>query len=263
MIKIYDKNDTFIAELKYDEEFYSNYAKHSHDMLSLTAIKSGEIDIEFHSYKSEVLKEKHIAVFNPHQVHKSTNKSKNTYGYFVLYFDEAWCIKLQNQIFDNQNTFYPIHINIIEDKEQNKTFLKLCEDILKSKNPYTQIEKFMLDIFKNYAKEDTRISKNSLAKEVKEYILNTSEQISLDDIAKKFSYSKEHIIRSFKKEFGLSPHAFLLDSKVKKAKKDLNTNYEINLSDIALEHGFYDQSHFSKNFKKVYATNPNAYKLDK
>jgi len=39
----------------------------------------------------------------------------------------------------------------------------------------------------------------------------------------------------------------------------LSCSSDLSLAQIALEAGFYDQSHFIKNFKKAYAISPHAY----
>ncbi|HIP13333.1 MAG TPA: AraC family transcriptional regulator [Arcobacter sp.] len=260
MIKIYDENNVFVAELKYDETFFSNYSKHSHDMLNLTAIKEGEINIDFHSFKSEVLKPNELAVFNPHQVHLSRNISKNALGYYVLYLDVDWCLDIQKNIFENLNRFYPIDINILNSQKIYEDFLDLCNNIIKKENVYMELESFISDIFRKYAKKEVLKVKNLLSNEIKEYILNNKNEVRLDDIVSNFSYSKEHIIRVFKKEFGLSPHAFIVNVKVNKARNKLNNTDNSNLTDIAYDTGFYDQSHFNKNFKKVYAVSPRTYR---
>jgi AraC-like DNA-binding protein len=60
----------------------------------------------------------------------------------------------------------------------------------------------------------------------------------------------------FKKELGLTPHAFITNYKINQAKNLLSTNSLKSLSEVAIESGFYDQSHFSKAFKRVFAITP-------
>ncbi len=55
----------------------------------------------------------------------------------------------------------------------------------------------------------------------------------------------------------MTPHAFLLNSKINKAKEMLKDDYSI--VDVALECGFFDQSHFTRNFKSLYGTTPGQY----
>ena len=66
--------------------------------------------------------------------------------------------------------------------------------------------------------------------------------------------------RVFKEEYGLSPYAFLINKRVQKAKNRLLDGSRINLAQLSNEIGFYDQSHFSKVFKRVFATTPNKYR---
>ncbi|WP_042149305.1 helix-turn-helix transcriptional regulator [Pseudoalteromonas sp. '520P1 No. 412'] len=60
--------------------------------------------------------------------------------------------------------------------------------------------------------------------------------------------SRFHLIRSFKQTYGLSPHAYQLDKRIKKAKNLLKSGHSI----IETSHllGFADQSHLQRNFKK-------------
>jgi len=85
-------------------------------------------------------------------------------------------------------------------------------------------------------------------------------KLYLDDIANNIGYNKEYIIRIFKNEFGLTPHAFLMNEKVNYAKNLLDNSKDKSICDIAVDIGFYDQSHFTKLFKKSFATTPKRYK---
>jgi AraC family transcriptional regulator len=76
--------------------------------------------------------------------------------------------------------------------------------------------------------------------------------------------SSNHTIRVFKKEFDKTPHAFIIEQKINKARQMMKRSKNTTLAVIAKEVGFYDQSHFSKSFKKVLGINPSTYrKLNK
>lgn len=61
-----------------------------------------------------------------------------------------------------------------------------------------------------------------------------------------------HILRVFKKEFGLPIHSYLLNKKVHLAKN-------MPISQVAVESGFFDQSHLIKSFKRVFQLTPKEY----
>lgn len=54
--------------------------------------------------------------------------------------------------------------------------------------------------------------------------------------------SKYNLIRIFKHEVGLTPHQFLLQNRIRKAQRLLETSATI--TEVALATGFCDQSHF-------------------
>lgn len=89
---------------------------------------------------------------------------------------------------------------------------------------------------------------------------NLHRDILLDDISFVTSYSKSYISKVFKKTYGMTPCFFIKKQKIKKSKKLIMMDRNKSLSDIASEVGFYDQSHFIKNFKKIEGITPSQYK---
>jgi transcriptional regulator GlxA family with amidase domain len=66
--------------------------------------------------------------------------------------------------------------------------------------------------------------------------------------------------RLFVRELGLTPQQYLRRVRVRLSCHDLiNTRW--GLREVALRHGFYDQSHFSREFRKETSMTPKAYRL--
>jgi AraC-like DNA-binding protein len=78
--------------------------------------------------------------------------------------------------------------------------------------------------------------------------------ISLDDLIEKAFLSKFHLIRIFKKQTGLTPHAYQMQLKLNEARRLIFQDKS--LTDVAYELGFSDQAHFTNTFKK-YANGAN------
>jgi AraC family transcriptional regulator len=83
--------------------------------------------------------------------------------------------------------------------------------------------------------------------------------VSLAELANECRLSRSHFARAFKKTTGHSPHVWLLQRRVHKA-KDLLLNSESPISDIALASGFADQSHLTKVFSKLVGATPGAWR---
>ena len=97
-------------------------------------------------------------------------------------------------------------------------------------------------------------------KKVKERINdNPLETISLDKLSMEFSLHPNYIVRKFKEITGFKLSEYLTKIRLEHSMKYLLSNEE-NITTIALESGFYDQSHFNKNFKKHIDTTPNHFR---
>ena len=93
---------------------------------------------------------------------------------------------------------------------------------------------------------------------VRDYIAtHFREDIATEKLSELTSLSSYYLIRSFKRKYGLPPHAYANQLKLIEAKQQLieGTNPAAVASDV----GFYDQSHFNKLFKKTYGITPGAY----
>ncbi len=104
--------------------------------------------------------------------------------------------------------------------------------------------------------------KNIHTSKIKKYISkNIKKDMSLNDLSSYIGCSSNHTIRIFKKEFDMTPHAFIIHQKITQARKIMKRrSSRTTLASIAKEVGFYDQSHFSKSFKKVLGVNPSVYR---
>ncbi len=260
---IYLKNPSGIfGELKYNKESFKSFAKHSHKSFNIIAIADRDINIAYHNQPIQTLHSNQIAIFNPRQVHLTSTKSKESLDYYSLHLQESWCIEVQQELFETEE-FLNISPNIIEDKTLAKKFLSICSFILE--NPKQDIEQelkaFSRKLFANYCQATIQIEPNQTVKKIENYILkHLQEPLTLEEVAKEVGYSTAHINRLFKAQYGLTLHAFLIDKRIDKAKELIRVNKTATLTEIAYQAGFYDQSHFIKNFKKVYSLSPKAYK---
>jgi AraC family transcriptional regulator len=92
-----------------------------------------------------------------------------------------------------------------------------------------------------------------------QYLLdNLSERLELDTQAAIAGLSKSHYCRAFKTSLGLSPHQWLLNARIEKAKQHLLEN-ELPLAEIALAVGFTDQAHFTHTFSRLQGVSPRSW----
>ena len=80
------------------------------------------------------------------------------------------------------------------------------------------------------------------------------EEIPLSKLAAIAELSPSYFCRAFKKQLGITPHAYQNALRVARAKTLLEAGQSA--ADVALEVGFYDQSHLIRHFKRFLGTTP-------
>lgn len=89
---------------------------------------------------------------------------------------------------------------------------------------------------------------------------NIRETIQLKELSDKACMSPTSFYRYFKRELGMSPIEFILNEKIKYAKK-LLSNPNINVSEVSYASGFEDANYFIRLFKKYEGVTPKQYQL--
>lgn len=88
---------------------------------------------------------------------------------------------------------------------------------------------------------------------------NITDNIKVTDIAARFSFSEEYVIRLFKKIYGITPHKYIIQSKIRLAMIMLKLTDD-SIEKIAETLGFFDSRHFSNQFKKHIGCTPSQYR---
>jgi AraC-like DNA-binding protein len=88
-----------------------------------------------------------------------------------------------------------------------------------------------------------------------------SEPLSLADMAKRARLSPSRFSALFKQKFGISPHRYLFDMRIQRA-RELMVKSAYSLEEIAVLCGFSDAAHFSKAFKGRNGLTPGEYRRE-
>lgn len=97
-------------------------------------------------------------------------------------------------------------------------------------------------------------------KQVKEYINdNPLSPISLQKLSHLFGLHPNYIVRKFKEVTGIKLSDYLTKIRLEYSISNLILT-EDSLTNVALNSGFYDQSHFNRNFKKYIETTPMVFR---
>jgi AraC-like DNA-binding protein len=84
-----------------------------------------------------------------------------------------------------------------------------------------------------------------------------TENVSLAELAALAQLSQFHLLRSFRSQMNLPPHAYQIQVRILRAKQLLRAG--VSCVDTALAVGFADQSHFTRHFKRIVGAPPGLY----
>lgn len=123
--------------------------------------------------------------------------------------------------------------------------------------PYiVKAAKFYAILSKLYRKKPT----DKIADEIAEFIReNYRHNVSMDMLCKKFSFSKNHIINTFKNAFRQTPIAYLNFVRLKNAEELLITTSEP-IESISLCCGYQNYSHFYRQFMRKNNISPEKFR---
>ncbi|MFB5267734.1 helix-turn-helix domain-containing protein [Paenibacillus enshidis] len=87
-----------------------------------------------------------------------------------------------------------------------------------------------------------------------------AENIGLQEMSRQAGVSPQHLSHLFRETFNMSPYAFLIQLRIREAKKLLVARPELPLKEVASKVGFQDVSHFVATFKKIEQITPSKYR---
>ncbi|GLZ08436.1 AraC family transcriptional regulator [Actinomadura sp. NBRC 104412] len=86
------------------------------------------------------------------------------------------------------------------------------------------------------------------------------ENVTLQTLSGLTGLSPFHLCRVFGKAVGMTPHAYLTQARVRRAKALLKMG--LPAGEVAVEAGFYDQAHLTRHFKRLVGLTPVRYARD-
>lgn len=134
--------------------------------------------------------------------------------------------------------------------------------LIESSDDNKELEKIHHQMLHNYSSSKNRYSlvdNMLLSEKVKRYIANNfMNELSMQAIADEFYVTKEHLMRTFKKETGSTVNELIKKSRLDEA-EDLLKHSSLSVTDIAIMTGFNSVQYFSTVFREIYNMTPTEY----
>lgn len=268
--KISDYKSTFYKPIKKDDVIISkanfiNYGfdKHIHEDFAIGVVNHGVID-GFVDGVTSTINKKSIITVNPDTTHSNLSYKNSSYTLTSLYVKPEFLTQIIEANFGKKDVYFKA--GLLDNESLANEFIYLTSLYEKGELTILDFECKLIEFLNRLVKANTiyssqskPLSKHDLAIfRAKEFMQdNLDENLSLEDISKQIDISKFYFQRLFKQQTHLSPHAYMMQKRVEKAKMLLRKG--CSLSEVAYTCGFSDQSHFYKRFKAFMGITPGEY----
>jgi AraC family transcriptional regulator len=96
------------------------------------------------------------------------------------------------------------------------------------------------------------------ARRIRDYVeARIADKLSLADLASVVRTSEYHFLRQFRRRFGSTPHAYVIERRIDFVRRLLRRN-DLSLAEVAAMSGFSDQSHMTRLLQRLLGTTPAA-----
>lgn len=244
------------------------YAAHSHKEWSIGAILGGESEFLCADRRHEVA-QGDIVIMNPNVVHNCNPLPKSPWAYYMMHLDVSWLASFLHQSgVIQEKIFQPTRIDTLHEDDLYVGFIKLAQilmynqdNTITSEDKDVHIKAYFTELFYYIDRANPHQEQQKPAKSIVEVATYLDEHyledISIEQLSEKFALSTGYLVRTFKKHFNLSPHAYRLNKRIQMGQVALKSG--VSIIDAAQEVGFSDQAHFHRTFKQRVAATPKQY----
>ena len=242
-----------------------NFSRHSHEGFTFGVIQEGA-QCFYRTGGNHIAPQDSIILVNADEVHTGHSAVEGGWAYKAMYpLPEQLnrvCAELGS--FKDRTPYFPEPV--VHDPELAAQFRLLFEVLETSDNRLLReslMYAFLVRMIHRHGRSDLpeppKSKVQSQLQRVKMFLDDFPEaDISLEELANVAELSPYHLIRAFGKAFGLPPHAYQVQARLRLARQFLRKGQT--LADAAQNSGFHDQSHLHRHFKKAMGVTPKQYR---
>ncbi|KTS93805.1 AraC family transcriptional regulator [Pseudomonas oryzihabitans] len=238
------------------------YAPHSHETFSIGTVLGGRS--RYHNGPTrELVGAGTLVLMNPGDVHACNPQGAEAWRYRMLHVDARWLAGLQREGADD---FQPLAVQLSQDAQLYQGLEALHACLVDPDSATLQRQSQTLLYFETVLARLGRTPKAAILiredrrlRRAADFLdAHCGEGVSLDQLSEVADLSPTQLIRSFKRRYGLTPHAYLIDCRIRLARQRLRQGEE--LAEVAQATGFADQAHLQRTFKRLVAATPGQYR---
>ncbi len=251
------------AEARCSKNSARRYKSHIHKTFSIGAIDQGEVIYRVEGETAK-LRPGSLALINPDTIHSCNPAEYGKRSYYVLYLDTEWCLQVQQSLWQLE-AFHPVDTILLKDGPLYRQFVDTMKSLM-GEGDLLEKEQWLVDCVERIFLRTCRPAAAQPEPPVRMELLkrqlegNLNQDLSMREMALQLDANPYTLLRQFRAATGITPHAYWLNCRIELAKMLLQKGMDV--SQVALECGFYDQSHFHRHFKAITAVTPKEYQVN-
>ncbi|MBE9178995.1 AraC family transcriptional regulator [Oculatella sp. LEGE 06141] len=244
------------------------FTRHAHDTYAIGVIQQGA---EAFAYRgsNHVAPASHIVLINPGEMHTGHAATEAGWTYSMFYPDICLLQQAVQEISQPPHALPFFTQPVVYDPWLTELMVQLHRSLARSA-PALEHDSRLLwtltQLIARHAELRVRLqpvgSEPCAVQQIRAYLeAHYAENVSLDQLAAIANLSPFYLLRSFRRQVGLPPHCYLNQIRLTQAKRLLALEYPI--SQVAHLVGFADQSHLTRQFKRMWGVTPGQYQKSK
>jgi AraC-like DNA-binding protein len=237
------------------------YARHAHETYTLALIEDG---VEEFRYAGSLLRAGRgsVALLNPEMVHTGQAGVPEGWSYRVLYPSVSLVREVSTELTGSPGTpFFP---DTVVHDPQSARLVRTAHLAAEHGDPLASAS-LLHGALAGLLREHARAGRRSRPREgrpaVRTVVSLLQERVTdpptLEELALVTGIGPYALLRAFRAETGLPPHAYLNQIRVRRARGLLDRG--VPPAQAAVEAGFADQAHLTRHFKRIVGVPPGAY----
>ncbi len=251
-------------ELSYACYHKRSFPRHTHDEYIIGIMVGGAEKIDYRG-TAYLAPAGSVLLMNPGEPHANYSLDECGFAYRTLYPSLELLNHTIRNITDSERGAAWFLEPVVQDQALARLLLSLHDILERSASALEQESSFISAMAKLVQcqgavrlREPGGTPEKHYVKQVCEYLeANFRHNVSLSQLSALTQISPYYLLRAFRKAVGLSPYEYLFHLRIGYAKKLLRQRRPI--VEVALETGFGDQSHFTRQFKKVVGFTPGQF----
>ena len=240
------------------------FAPHAHEGFGIAIVESGAMAFEYRG-STYIAPKGSVVVTHPGEIHTGRAVLETGWTYRTLLPASDWLRQAAEELAESPSAVPYFSSPVIPDARLNQQLIALHRTLETSPSPLERESRLlwnMAHLVRQYASPCPLVKvvgkEHRVVQQVRDYLIDHyTTNTSLKQLANLVNLSPLRLLRTFRKQVGLPPHAYLNHVRVHQAKRLLAAGWSI--ADAAIETGFTDQSHLHRHFKKMLGVTPGQY----